>query len=132
MMMISLICFICLSIIVLVYFHKKQKISIDPKYLIQIEAYLTQELNLDDSIKFIDCVRELNINLVQLSQKQKISIPMINLTHELLGLILQVPRIPEQNNDILAAIKQISTITQVANDLKLFFLKNISTFKKYI
>lgn len=57
---------------------------------------------------------------------------MINLTHELLGLILQVPRIPEQNNDILAAIKQISTITQVANDLKLFFLKNISTFKKYI
>ena len=118
MMMISLICFICLSIIVLVYFHKKQKISIDPKYLIQIEAYLTQELNLDDSIKFIDCVRELNINLVQLSQKQKISIPMINLTHELLGLILQVPRIPEQNNDILAAIKQISTITQVANDLK--------------
>lgn len=45
MMMISLICFICLSIIVLVYFHKKQKISIDPKYLIQIEAYLTQELN---------------------------------------------------------------------------------------
>ena len=132
MMMISLICFICLSIIVLVYFHKKQKISIDPKYLIQIEAYLTQELNLDDSIKFIDCVRELNINLVQLSQKQKISIPMINLTHELLGLILQVPRIPEQNNDILAAIKQISTITQVANDLKLFLLKNISTFKKYI
>ncbi len=132
MMMISLICFICLSIIVLIYFHKKQKISIDPKYLIQIEAYLTQELNLDDSIKFIDCVRELNINLVQLSQKQKISIPMINLTHELLGLILQVPRIPEQNNDILAAIKQISTITQVANDLKLFFLKNISTFKKYI
>ncbi|MDK2818391.1 MAG: hypothetical protein KFW21_02945 [Spirochaetota bacterium] len=131
-MIISLICFIFLGIILLVYFHKKQKISIDPKYLIQIEAYLTQELNLDDSIKFIDCVRELNIHLVQLSQKQKISVPMIHLTHELLGLILQVPRIPEQNNDILAAIKQISTITQVANDLKLFFLKNISTFKKYI
>lgn len=128
--MIFLVILCLLGLVVLAFTLHKQKVSIDPKYLLKIEQYIKLELNLNDSIKFIECARAFNMQLVQLAQQHKISVPMIALTHELLGLILKVPRISEQNDDILATVKLINTITQVTEDLKLFFSKNIATFKK--
>ena len=132
--MIKIIIFIVilclLGLVILAIFQHKQKVSIDPKYLLKIEQCLKLELNLDDSIKFIECARAFNMQLVELAQQQKTTTHITKLTHELLGLILKVPRISEQNDDdILATIKLISTITQVTEELKVFFRKNIIAFK---
>ena len=130
MIIIFLIVFLVLALVALIIFQQKQKVSIDLRYLLKIEQCLKLELNLDDSIKFIECARSFNMQLVELAQQQKVSTHMIKLTHELLGLILKVPRISEQNDDdILATIKLISTITQVTQDLKVFFKKNLIAFK---
>ena len=129
MIIIFLVILIILGLVVLAIFQHKQKVSIDPTYLLKIEQYIKLELNLDDSIRFIECTRAFNMQLVQLAQQQKISTHMTKLTHELLGLILKVPRVSEQNDDVLATVKLISTITQVTEELKVFFRKNIIAFK---
>ena len=127
---IFLIVFLVLALVALIIFQQKQKVSIDLRYLLKIEQCLKLELNLDDSIKFIECARSFNMQLVELAQQQKVSAHMIKLTHELLGLILKVPRISEQNDDdILATIKLINTITEVTEELKVFFKKNLIAFK---
>ena len=128
--MIFLVFLVILALVVLAIFQQKQKVSIDLRYLLKIEQYIKLDLNLDDSIKFIECARAFNMQLVQLAQQQKASTHMTKLTHELLGLILKVPRISEQNDDdILATVKLISTITKVTEELKVFFRKNIIAFK---
>ncbi len=129
MIIIFLVILIILGLVVLAIFQHKQKVSIDPTYLLKIEQYIKLELNLDDSIRFIECTRAFNMQLVQLAQQQKISTHMTKLTHELLGLILKVPRVSEQNDDVLATVKLISTITQVTEELKVFFKKNLIAFK---
>ncbi len=128
--MIFLIVLVIVGLVVLAIFQQKQKVSIDLRYLLKIEQCLKLELNLDDSIKFIECARAFNMQLVELAQQKKTTTHITALTHELLGLILKVPRISEQNDDdILATIKLINTITEVTEELKVFFRKNIIAFK---
>ena len=130
MIIIFLIVFLVLALVALIIFQQKQKVSIDLRYLLKIEQCLKLELNLDDSIKFIECARAFNMQLVQLAQQKKTTAHITALTHELLGLILKVPRISEQNDDdILATIKLINTITEVTEELKVFFKKNLIAFK---
>ena len=128
--MIFLIVLVIVGLVVLAIFQQKQKVSIDLRHLLKIEKYLKLELNLDDSIKFIECARAFNMQLVQLAQQKKTTAHITALTHKLLGLILKVPRISEQNDDdILATIKLINTITEVTEELKVFFRKNLIAFK---
>ncbi|MGL4366953.1 MAG: hypothetical protein ACRCTQ_01525 [Brevinemataceae bacterium] len=114
---------------------KNNKIFIE-----KISLYLNEKpLTLDESIDFLNLIRELTLDLISKKESQLSDTGNINnITYDLLGFILKIPRMNEhssetsENKEQLAkAVKQIDQINQSTEVCREYLKNNIQLLKNY-
>ncbi|MGL4677021.1 MAG: hypothetical protein ACRCWI_05085 [Brevinema sp.] len=98
--------------------------------LIQIYHLTQKELNLDESTQLIEFSRKFLMIFIQKIEQKTMTPNLIDPVNKLLGLILQIPRI--SNNDLTAVVHQIACIQTVSLDIKQFFQEYYSLFYLYL
>ena len=124
-----------LVLVLIVLSLAKKKIPKDILALYQkTMLYISINLDLDESILFIDITRKLNMSLIEYTKDLNPTHPLKKVTHELLGLILKTPRMNEssEKENIMEAIKQISAINETAEELQEFFKDHKKVLEQYL
>ncbi|MGL5955246.1 MAG: hypothetical protein ACRC0X_01370 [Brevinema sp.] len=124
--MIALIIIILGISILLIYQLTKKKPQRAYQLLIQIHQLIQKDLNLDDSTRLIEISREFLMIFIHEIEQKTITPTLKEPINKLLGLILQIPRIADQ--DLMAAIHQINRIQTVSLEIKQFFKEYYSLF----
>lgn len=117
----------------------KKKLSFKHPTLIKkiqiLQPYINQRLSLEDSYIFLELLREITVELVALSQLQLTSTRVKEITNKLLGFVLAIPRINEENENldpIITAIQQIEIVTQICKEAQEYLNQNISELISYL
>ncbi len=102
--------------------------STEKTILKKIKKLIKKDLNLDESTELIELSRQLTIS--QVKDIHKLHPKLKDGVNKLLGMILQIPRLEEEN--IEKALIQIELIQKTSIDIKDFFKKNYYLFDYHL
>jgi len=122
-MILIIIISLILGVFICILLKKKTK-KYSSQYFNKIPNFLNINLNLEESIEFLEIIRLFSIELIDLSQKD---IPnqafLKSITNKLLGYILKIPRPTESSHhDITNILYYINEISDISTQVQTYLL----------
>ncbi|MGL4394246.1 MAG: hypothetical protein ACRCS8_03375 [Brevinema sp.] len=93
-----------------------------------LALYLNKNLSLDDSYTFIELLRHITVELVELNKQSHFPKELHDITNNLLGFVLSIPRLEEsESNSLAEAIHQIDKLMTTSQEAQSYLKLHLNS-----
>ncbi|MGL4388637.1 MAG: hypothetical protein ACRCTJ_04515 [Brevinema sp.] len=107
------------------------------KYLIKkiktLSLYVNKNLSLDECYIFIELLREVTVELIELNKENHFPKELHEITNILLGYVLSIPRVEESSsNSLTEAIQQIDKLMTTSQEAQNYLRTHLDILVKIV